>query len=808
MYCAYITKLKKIRNHPNADRLLLAECFGNTVVVDLNSTEDKLGIYFPVDGKLGVEFCKKNNLCRKKDENGNNIGGFLDPDKRNIQAIKLRGEKSDGLWLPIESLSGFCDIKMLKEGDTITILNGITICEKYIPIRKNQSFVSTKNNSNKKKTKIDIAPLFAEHADTEQLAYNLSAFHEGDLIEITLKMHGCFVSGTKVRMADHSLKEIQNIKVGDNVLGYNFNTKRFESTKVKNVFHNAPSNKWNKIKFSRNHISGDKRGSVICTYNHPFWYNEYNCWIDAEDLEPNMTISTLSPSYILTNMQKEILTGMILGNGYFRNYDNISGKVEFSQSKRYENYINYIIEISNGLMKKDKITYKSRYDSDIIRVKSKTSIDLYNYMNSILNISKDVTKLKDEIINSFTLLSLAIFYMDDGNLCHDNKQKDSALFAVCDYNSKSDCEIICKCFEKFGITPILYTDTEGYNRIRLNTAEAYKMFDLIYKYIPKSMRYKLPLEYWNKEFILPIDDENFEYGYAFSKQTVLENKEINKEYEEFDLETDLHNYVVGLSLVHNTSQRTGYLPKFKKYKKTLKDILLRKDGIPIYEYGYITGTRRTVLKDFGEGGYYGSDSFREPHAKAFEGKLYKGETVYYEVVGFTDNGTPIMGSVPNKRTNDKKFIKQYGDTTTFSYGCSPDGNKKSDFYVYRMTITNEDGDVIEYTPDYMRYRCEQMGVKTVPVFWKGYLNEPDDWGRSEWSAGDYAKLIAENDYDGADPIGKTHIREGVVVRIVNRPTFKAYKHKNFYFKVLEGLAKADATEPDIEEAQEVINNTL
>ena len=49
----------------------------------------------------------------------------------------------------------------------------------------------------------------------------------------------------------------------------------------------------------------------------------------------------------------------------------------------------------------------------------------------------------------------------------------------------------------------------------------------------------------------------------------------------------------------------------------------------------------------------------------------------------------------------------------------------------------------------------------------------------------------------ADP---THIREGCVVRIINRPTFTAYKHKNFFFKVLEGIIKDTATAPDMEEA--------
>ena len=74
------------------------------------------------------------------------------------------------------------------------------------------------------------------------------------------------------------------------------------------------------------------------------------------------------------------------------------------------------------------------------------------------------------------------------------------------------------------------------------------------------------------------------------------------------------------------------------------------------------------------------------------------------------------------------------------------------------------------------------------------------------TAGDYIKEIAERYYDGPDPVGKTHVREGVVIRIVNRPKFTAYKHKNFSFKVLEGLAKDLAAEPDMEEAQEEVEN--
>ena len=377
MYNAYITRIKNLHKHPNADRLQIGECFGNAVIVSMEYEDNQLGVYFPSDGQLSVAFADANNLLRKKDENGNNIGGYMDPDKRNVTAIKLRGEKSDGLFLPLKSLESFGDITTFREGDRIDNFNGHEICCKYIPrTNRRRGHVSDGNKTRKKKA--PVAPLFSEHADTEQLAYNLGAFKAGDEIEITLKMHG-------------------------------------------------------------------------------------------------------------------------------------------------------------------------------------------------------------------------------------------------------------------------------------------------------------------------------------------------------------------------TSQRTGYLPVLQGYKRTLWDKIRRRDGKPVYDWGYVSGTRRTVLENF-EGGYYGSNEFREAHSKFFEGKLNKGESVYYEVIGFTTNGTPIMASCDNKKLNDKEFVKQYGDTTVFSYGCSSTGKEgvgiternapQSDIYVYRMTMTNEDGFTVEYTPDFMRYRCEQMGVKTVPVFAKGTI---DGEGIHIWS---------------------------------------------------------------------------
>ena len=442
MYCGYITTLKNVRQHPNADRMKLADCFGNTVCVGIDANEGDVVCYFPTDGQLSEEYATRNNLVRRKDDAGNNVGGYLDPEKRNIRAIKLRGEKSDGITMPLESFAYTgVDVSTLTIGTQITVVNGHEICQKYIP--KSNQRAPREGGNRVRKHKDPIAPLFQEHADTEQLAYNLSAFKPGDEIEITLKMHG-------------------------------------------------------------------------------------------------------------------------------------------------------------------------------------------------------------------------------------------------------------------------------------------------------------------------------------------------------------------------TSQRTANLPVLTGYKRTLWDRLMRRPGTPIYDWGGVSGTRRVVLDSY-DGGFYGSNEFREQHSKTYEGKLWKGETVYYEVVGFTHTGAPIMASADNKKISDKEFMKQYGKETVFSYGCRPDGlpTEMSDIYVYRMTMTNEDGQVVEYTPDFMRYRCEQMGIKTVPVLWKGTIPHEEE-RNGEWvgvNAGEWVQELAEHYYDGPDPIGKTHVREGVVVRILNRPKFTAYKHKNFHFKVLEGIIKDEAIAPDMEEAQ-------
>src|SRR5690606_33004682 len=149
------------------------------------------------------------------------MGGYLDDNKRHVTTIKLRGEKSDGLIMPIDSLSSFTNVIDLKEGDTITVLSGKVICEKYVPRGKQSKPMPTQKGV--KKQPKESFPFFEQHVDTAQLAYNMGAFKEGDIVTISLKLHG-----TSQRTA-HTIKKKNKLnvlhKIGKLLFGTNGMTK-------------------------------------------------------------------------------------------------------------------------------------------------------------------------------------------------------------------------------------------------------------------------------------------------------------------------------------------------------------------------------------------------------------------------------------------------------------------------------------------------------------------------------------------------------------------------------------------------------
>jgi hypothetical protein len=176
----------------------------------------------------------------------------------------------------------------------------------------------------------------------------------------------------------------------------------------------------------------------------------------------------------------------------------------------------------------------------------------------------------------------------------------------------------------------------------------------------------------------------------------------------------------------------------------------------------------------------------------FFDRMQKGETVYYEVVGYASD-KPIMGTVDNEKLGPE-FVTRYGKKTTFTYGCEPG---KFRIFVYRITMTNEDGYSIDYTWDAIEKRCAELEVEFVPVLYKGNARtfaetHLDPFGTF---AGDLEKT-ADSYVNGVSTLDVRHVKEGIVLRIEGTSCPKTYKHKSFEFKVLEGILKPETASVD------------
>lgn len=250
---------------------------------------------------------------------------------------------------------------------------------------------------------------------------------------------------------------------------------------------------------------------------------------------------------------------------------------------------------------------------------------------------------------------------------------------------------------------------------------------------------------------------------------------------------------------HGTSARVGLVKEETELKQSLWMKLLRRKNFKV-EWVPFIGTRRTVLAD-GKPGYYQSEAFRRQSADRFAPGLRKGETVYYEIVGYTDSGQLIMGEHDTNKLKDKRISKMFGDKVRYTFGCAPG---TWDEYVYRITMTNEDGDTVELSWPQVQRRAQELGLKVVPPLEEidgvsydrpFYFHESDGMAKV-----DLEQLLASVP-DGPDPGFPMQVREGVVLR-VEKPNGEVewFKDKGWVFKLLEGIAKEDEDYVDLEEA--------
>jgi hypothetical protein len=152
---------------------------------------------------LHKNFLGPNNLYRKHEYGNAEEGktGFFEEHGR-VKAMKFRGHKSEGFWIPLNSIDGvkggdgFCKFPSLelKVGDEFDTIDGLEICKKYVP--KSLGRAKSERGPRGKTPKVEdqlIEGQFRFHYDTEQLRRNSFKIKPNNIVSISDKWHGTSV---------------------------------------------------------------------------------------------------------------------------------------------------------------------------------------------------------------------------------------------------------------------------------------------------------------------------------------------------------------------------------------------------------------------------------------------------------------------------------------------------------------------------------------------------------------------------------------------------------------------------------------
>lgn len=240
--------------------------------------------------------------------------------------------------------------------------------------------------------------------------------------------------------------------------------------------------------------------------------------------------------------------------------------------------------------------------------------------------------------------------------------------------------------------------------------------------------------------------------------------------------------------IHGTSGISAYV--LCKKKPTLINKIKKWFGDPGIEYDYLYASR-SVIKNATEttnpGGYYDCDIWAEAD-KIIRPHLQKGMTIYYEIVGFLPTG---------------RYIQK-----NYDYGCVPpkEGEpftheKHFKVRVYRITMTNVDGYVHEFSAKEVQEWCKANDLIPVTEYFYGYAKDlynipvDDNWTDVFWDtmANDKNFYMECNSPSCSNKVP----HEGLVIKKEDMKS-RAWKLKCFAF--LNGEQKElDAGEENIED---------
>ena len=241
-----------------------------------------------------------------------------------------------------------------------------------------------------------------------------------------------------------------------------------------------------------------------------------------------------------------------------------------------------------------------------------------------------------------------------------------------------------------------------------------------------------------------------------------------------------NDYIAITRKLHGTSWVAARLLCNKKL--TWQEKVLKKFGVKIVdtEYDLLWASRRVLKNGYLEVGnkdhFYSYDLW-EDIAKSVEYAIQDSITLYGESVGYTKTGSFIQNG--------------------YDYGCEP-GTFKT--YIYRITTTNQSGQVYEFSHNQVKEYCERFGLTMVPELYYGKAKDlyPDLSVKEHWHENFLQRLIEDYLEKDCDLCKSQKVPdEGICLR---KDIFdiEVYKLKSFKFLEWETKQLDDENYLDME----------
>lgn len=202
-----------------------------------------------------------------------------------------------------------------------------------------------------------------------------------------------------------------------------------------------------------------------------------------------------------------------------------------------------------------------------------------------------------------------------------------------------------------------------------------------------------------------------------------------------------------------------------KRELSWKEKLAQKLHIPVVgsEYTIFCASRKVikdrVLNPNVTQGYYDCDIWNLA-LDVVKDYIPKGMTIYAEIVGFMPTGSRIQGDWDYKCIYDPKIYNYKDMSARAMYDT-----KLFDIIVYRITTTNVDGKVHEYSAKQVKDWCIENGLHPVTELYYGYAKDLFDLDPSQHWNENFIEALREKYLEGDSVLCNNKVpEEGIVLR--------------------------------------------